>query len=324
MRVFSLPFAAIAACGAASLVASACGDAGPSSSTPPTTLPQPGPSAPPPTAGDPWNDASCSIGRGDEEADCERGGEQLLNVYEDAIDLLVKQRPEIFDLTSEAQPDTKAYLVKDKSAYLNGLVANIRARGLCAERDPDDGAQQTIRMKKQNDFSEDYDTLLSSGHARRGQGAYRRSCEPANFPVERTGDAPPIGSGCGHPYPPPVTRFNCKVHIRGPEYYTLDSTPIVGHDAEYCARIGYTDGRSLCPVRAEGAPDRVACENWRVGTARDTGRPGPTWRKEDGTFCTGPASGCENHPYSQYSLFTYTSGTYTVSAENGASCTVSH
>jgi hypothetical protein len=121
-----------------------------------------------------------------------------------------------------------------------------------------------------------------------------------------------------------VTRFNCKVHIKGPEYYTLDSTPIVGHDAEYCASIGYTDGRSLCPVRPEGAPDREACEAWRVGKAQDTGRPGPTWRKQDGSFCTGPASGCQNHPDTQYSLWTYVGGTYVVSAENGASCSVSH
>jgi hypothetical protein len=195
---------------------------------------------------------------------------------------------------------------------------------MCAERDPDDGAQETIRLKIEADFSENYDVLLSTGHMRRGGGAYRESCTPANFPAERSGDAPPVGSGCGRPYPPPVTRFNCKVHIKGPEYYTLDSTPIVGHDAQYCASIGYTDGRSLCPIRPEGAPDREACENWRVGKAQDTGRWGPTWRKADGSFCTGPASGCQNHPDRQYQLWTFVSGRYTVSAENGASCTVGH
>jgi hypothetical protein len=261
---------------------------------------------------------------GDPDATCERTREQLLNVYEEALDLLVQQKPATFDLENESAPGTKAYLVKDREAYMEGIVANLRAAGLCAERDPDDGEQQTIRIKSENDFSEDYDVLLSSGHMRRGLGAYRSSCTPSNFPTERSEDAPPIGSGCGRPYPPPVTRFNCKVHIKSPEYYTLDSTPIVGHDAEYCAAIGYTDGRSLCPVRPEGAPDREACENWRVGKAQDTGRPGPTWRKADGSFCTGPASGCQNQPDRQYQLWTYVSGTYVVSAENGASCEVSH
>jgi hypothetical protein len=314
--------AALAASAMTGLLVAACGDSGPVTSTPPTTLPQP--SASPPPVIDSFNDTSCPVGRGDEDATCERTRERLLNVYEEAIDRLVQQQPAIFDLTSEAQPDTKAYLVKDKEAYMNGLVANLRAAGLCAERDPDDAEQETIRIKSVNDFSDDYDTLLSSGHMRRGMGAYRRSCTPSNFPVARSEEAPPIGSGCGRPDPPPVSRFNCKVHIKSPEYYTLDSTPIVGHNAEYCRQIGYTDGRTLCPVRPEGAPDREACENWRVGKARDTGRWGPTWRKQDRSFCTGPESGCANHPSNQYALNTYAPGTYEVSAENGAYCTVSH
>jgi hypothetical protein len=303
-----------------------CGDSPPSSSTPPTTLPRPTPTAAPPTSGggDSFNHASCPLGKGDPGASCERTSEKLLNVYEDALDLLIQQKPAIFDLEDEYAPGTKAYRVKDKEAYMEGIVANVRARGLCAERDPDDGAQESIRMKLESSFSEDYDVLLSSGHMRRGLGAYRQSCTPSSFPIERAEDAPPIGSGCGRPYPPPVTRLNCKVHIKGPEYYTLDSTPIVGHDSAYCAAIGYTDGRSLCPVRPEGAPDREACEAWRVGIAQDTGRAGPTWRKADGSFCTGPESGCQNHPNTQYSLWTYVGGSYTVSAANGASCTVSH
>jgi len=121
-----------------------------------------------------------------------------------------------------------------------------------------------------------------------------------------------------------VTRFNCKIHIKSPEFYTLDSTPLVGPDGAYCAALGYTDGRTICPVRPEGTPDREACENWRVGKAKDTGRPGPTWTKGDGSYCTGKESGCENHPDSQYLLNTYKSDTYVVTAENGANCTVSY
>jgi hypothetical protein len=325
MRVFPpLTVASVAACAVAGLIAASCGDSGPVSSTPPTTLPQPSASPPPATGGDSFNHASCSIGQGDPDASCERKRERLLNVYEDSLDLLIEQRPEIFDLTSEAAPDTRSYLVKDKEAFLTGLVANARARGVCAERDPDDGEQETIRLKSVNDFSDDYDTMLPSGHVRRGMSAYKRSCTPSNFPVERTGDVPPIGSGCGRPYPPVVSRFNCKVHIKSPEYYTLDSTPLIGHNAEYCRAIGFTDGRTLCPVRPEGAEDREACENWRVGKAADTGRFGPTWRKQDGGFCTGKESGCGNHPSNQYGLLTYAPGTYTVSAANGAYCTVSH
>jgi hypothetical protein len=67
----------------------------------------------------------------------------------------------------------------------------------------------------------------------------------------------------------------------------------------------------------EGSDDRVACENWRVGIAKDNGRPGPTWTKSDGSYCTGQASGCENHPDNQYGLIVYTAGTYNVCAANG-------
>jgi hypothetical protein len=240
------------------------------------------------------------------------------------MDLLIQQKPQIFDLNDEYAPETRAYRVKDKDAYMNGLVTNLRAAGLCSERDADDAQQEAIRVKSASDFSEDFDVLLASGHMRRGNGMYRQTCKPSSFPVDRAADAPPVGSGCGRPYPPPVTRFNCKVHLKSNEFYTLDSTPLVGPNAEYCYGIGFTDGRTICPIRPEGAPDREACEHWRVGKAKDSGRFGPTWRKGDGTFCTGPDSGCANHPDNQYQLFTYRSGTYTVTAENGASCTVSH
>jgi hypothetical protein len=241
---------------------------------------------------------------------------------EEAMDLLIQQKPQIFDLTEELAAGTKSYKVLDREAYMEGLVANLRRAGLCAERDPHDGAQETIRGKSSSDFSEEFDVLLGNGFMRRGRGAYRNTCTPSSFPVERSEDAPPAGSGCGRPYPPPVTRFNCKVHLRSVEYFTLDSTPIVGPDVAYCAEIGYTDGRSLCPVRTESAPDRKACENWRVGKARDTGRDGPTWTKPDGSFCTGSESGCANHPQSQYALLAYVAGTYRVTAENGATCKV--
>ena len=129
---------------------------------------------------------------------------------------------------------------------------------------------------------------------------------------------PPAGSGCGRPYPPPISRFNVHVHGRAPEYYTIDSTPIVGPDKSYCFAAGFTDGRTLCPVRPEGSPDRIPCENWRVGRARDTGRPGPTWTNDTGALCTGSASNCSNHPDNQYDVLVYKSGRVKACAESGA------
>jgi hypothetical protein len=307
------------------LLSLSCGGGGPSGSTPVTTVPvTPATPTPPPSGfDDMFHQANCPLGKGSLTPECSRKHESLLADVEAAMDRLVRDKPQIFDLTSEYQPGTHAYRVLDKEAYMNGLVANLRAAGLCSERDPDDALQQTIRVKDSAELSEDFDVLLSSGHMRRGTGAYRQSCRPAAFPTDRPPDAPPIGSGCGRPYPPPVTRFNCKVHLHGTEYYTLDSTPLVGPDVMYCAAVGF-EGQAICAIRPHGTPDREACENWRVGKAKDTGRPGPTWTKEDGTYCTGPDSGCQNHPSNQYGLLTYRGGTYTVTAENGATCKVTY
>ena len=315
--------AMLAGCGIVVLSAS-CGGGSPSSSTPPTTVaPQPSPAPTPVGGGDSFSQMSCPLGKGDVNAVCGRQSPALVEDVEAAMERLIQGQPQIFDLGDESPAGSRAFRVKDKEAYMAGLVGNLRTAGLCAERDADDAGQQVVRVKNASDFSVDVEVVTGSGYMRRGTGMYRQTCSPAAFPVERGVDAPPIGSGCGRPYPPPITRFTCKVHLRAKEYYTLDSTAMVGPNLEYCYSVGFGD-RSICPVRPEGAPDRAACENWRVGKAKDTGRWGPTWTKSDGSFCTGPASGCDNHPDNQYQLNSYVGGSYTVTAENGASCTVAY
>ena len=82
----------------------------------------------------------------------------------------------------------------------------------------------------------------------------------------------------------------------------------MGPDAEYCAKVGFTDGRRFCPVRPEGHRERFACEQMIAGKADDTGRYGPTWKRE-GSFCDGTY--CQNHPDNQYLLWAFKSGRYT-------------
>jgi hypothetical protein len=133
---------------------------------------------------------------------------------------------------------------------------------------------------------------------------------PTPSPTPVSPDIPPAGSGCGEPYPPPISRVVVKIHLHTPDYWTLDSTAQVGPDVAYCREIGYTDNRSWCPVRPEGHPERTACENWAVGKAEDTGRYGPTWAREGETWCTGPDSGCMNHPENQFQLNVIAGGWY--------------
>ena len=142
------------------------------------------------------------------------------------------------------------------------------------------------------------------------------SPEPSPAATPDPGSTSEGASACGSPTPPALSRINVKVHIKGETAWVLDSTPIVGPDAAYCAKIGFTDGRSYCAVRLEGSAERTACELYVTGRAIDTGRPGPTWYRGS-NLCTGAASGCENHAENQYQLAIYVGGTYRACARNG-------
>jgi hypothetical protein len=310
--------AAVALTGAMGLSCGGGSSSPASSSTPPvTSTPKPTPT-PSSGSGSP-SASSCPLGPGDPNAECSKTSPKLANAILAALDRLVQEQPQLFDKNDEAGAGTGQYKVLNKDAYLNGLVAELIAMGYCSERDPDDGAYERILLKNENGFSENFDVLTSSGYLRRN-GIYFETCTPASFPVDR-GGLPPAGSGCGWPYPPPISRMNCKLHLYGPDYYTLDSTAIVGPDAAYCAAAGFTDGRALCPVRPPDSPERVPCETWIVGLAQDTGQPGPTWTV-NGQYCTGADSGCAHDPVNPYELLVYKSGTYTVCAKTGSCCSV--
>jgi hypothetical protein len=125
-------------------------------------------------------------------------------------------------------------------------------------------------------------------------------------------------AGCGAPFPPPVARFNVKVLSHQADRYTLDSTPLVGPDAAYCAKVGFPD-RTTCSVRAEGDPQRQACEAAIVGVAEDTGRQGPTWTGNGGA-CDGTdhaGASCVNHSSNQYLLIATGTGTFRACAATG-------
>jgi hypothetical protein len=137
-------------------------------------------------------------------------------------------------------------------------------------------------------------------------------------------NVPPAGSGCGRPYPPPITRLLIKVLYREPAYYTVDATPLVGPNNDYCLSIGFTDGRSICSIRPEGTADREACEVWRSGIAKDTGQPGPTWTWTDmatgrTSYCSSaPDAPCDHHPNGPFDVKAFKGGLYRICTEAGA------
>jgi hypothetical protein len=138
---------------------------------------------------------------------------------------------------------------------------------------------------------------------------------PIPTPIPTPTAVPTPTTSCS-PLPPPVSRFKVKLMFRGHDYWTLDSTPFVGPNTEYCNSVGF-NGQSICPVRPEGDPMRAECEAYVVGKASDTGRYGPTWTK-DGKPCTGQASGCANSADNQYQVWAYQGGMYEACATNFA------
>ncbi len=297
-----------AAATVAAVMALSCGGSGsPSSSTPPTTIP---PSPTPPTGG--GVGASCALGMGTVQTACGRNPRGLLlSEVDAAIERTAQQTtPKVLDVSDSG------YRIIDQKGFIDAVVNNLRLAGLCAQADYDHPLDW-INVKNTSDVSEDYLLVTSTGYVRRGPGSYRQSCYPSAFPVDPDPSWPPSGSGCTKPYPPPVTRFNAKIHLWGGEYVTLDSTAIVGPDHEYCTLIGYTIS-DLCPVRVTGDPQRTPCEEWAVGKAKDTGRYGPTWTI-NGEYCKGLAvNGCENHPNDQYALLAAKGGRYVMCGENYA------
>jgi hypothetical protein len=261
----------------------------------------------------------CPLGPGTVSATCAPSGARLTRNVETAIDLLLRENPSLVDRSSSRPPNTDQYRVLNEQAFLDTVVSNLQRQGLCSERDGDSLDLMNIVVKNSNAFSESYD-LLNNGYMQRRDAAYVATCTPAGFPIDRgTADVPPAGSGCGRPYPPPITRFGCKVALRANAYYTGDATPYVGPDLAYCEALGFV-GQTICPIRREGWPDRTECENWRVGRAKDTGRYGPTWTNHKGELCSGVATNCVNSPDNQYQVRVFTSDVMHASAENGAEC----
>lgn len=169
------------AAAAVAVLALSCGGGGstPASSTLVAT-PTPAATATPDT-GTGASGHSCPIGMGDVDASCSRTSPQLTAAVEAAIDTLVLEKPSLFNTHEEqGAAGSGQYRVLDAEAYLDGLVARLRAAGLCAERTLD---RERIVVKSQNAFSEEWDVLTAQGFVRRTSYAYKQSCQPSAFPV---------------------------------------------------------------------------------------------------------------------------------------------
>jgi len=121
-------------CGASfslALLALACGHGGsPSSSS--TPAPAPAPTAAGPVA------VSCPFGKGSLQTTCSRGvGTVLLPQVEAAIEQVAQQTTGILDVKDQDPPGSGQYRIVAPKPFIDAVVGNLQAAGLCAQADYD-------------------------------------------------------------------------------------------------------------------------------------------------------------------------------------------
>ena len=121
------PIAVVAVILAASTL-SVCGKKSPSESTPATTPPPA--TAPPATQPTPAATSCSRLGFVSPSNNCRVEGASYQAQIERAMDQLIAQHPEIFNLSETS--GTGQYRVKSSGPYYVGLIKNLEAQGLCA------------------------------------------------------------------------------------------------------------------------------------------------------------------------------------------------
>ncbi len=137
----------------------------PASTPAPTSTPEP---PPPPASG------SCHLPPSNPASPvCTDGSPQLYAEVDAALDAVTERYPELVDFN-----DTRCgncYYVKDPRRYIDEVIKQLDRQRLCT-----DGVYEELGIKSSNEFSEQYDIILSSNHMRR-DGSYRGVCWPAIF-----------------------------------------------------------------------------------------------------------------------------------------------
>ena len=153
--------------------------------TPPPTTP---PTTQPPSTTSPPLSATCNrlgLGTSTGKELCRNEGATFLDNLDRAIDELIAQQPQIFDLSSFSGPG--GYRVLSEGAYFVGVIQNLDKQGYCAGLYGEELAVTNVR-----DYSDNFDILDSKSYARRGNNSYRSTCTPASYtiPMALPGNSP--------------------------------------------------------------------------------------------------------------------------------------
>jgi len=109
------------------------------------------------------------------EITCGRESSQFITALGEAIDTVVREHPEFFDLNAR-QPGPGWYKITNVGAYDTAVAEALKAKGLCSRHDGEE-----LVVKGTNTLSEHFDISTAEGNIRRGEGSYRSTCYPAAF-----------------------------------------------------------------------------------------------------------------------------------------------
>jgi hypothetical protein len=110
----------------------------------------------------------------DLRTECPKLTPQLWEFVENGIQQTIREHPEYFDFADDLGGG--AFRVLDRDKYIKSVVANIQAQHVCSREEIEE-----IQVKNTNEFHEQYNIWVSSGHVRHGPRAYITTCFPAQF-----------------------------------------------------------------------------------------------------------------------------------------------
>jgi hypothetical protein len=180
MRRFA-PVACVLAA-AIPLVGSCSKASSPTTSAP---VPAPTPTPPPQTAPTPTSsrvvEQGCTQGQGTAAANCSRQSSLFLADLDAAIEQLIREHPEYFNL-GEKRGDG-GFRILQRDSYTAAVIEILGGQGICAALDM---YRDFFLLKRGDDASEQFEIEGPSGFIRRGAASYWTSCRPAAFPLEAT------------------------------------------------------------------------------------------------------------------------------------------
>ncbi|HET8647436.1 MAG TPA: hypothetical protein VFO85_18200, partial [Vicinamibacteria bacterium] len=106
--------------------------------------------------------------------DCPFQGPTFQAEVERAMDQLISERPDIFNLDAPGGPGS--FQIRSVGQYYVGLIERLDRMGLCAGFDGEE-----LQVKNSNAFNDQYDVETSSRFILRGDASYKSTCYPAAF-----------------------------------------------------------------------------------------------------------------------------------------------